>query len=102
MDPITAGALITFAIPFVTAGLKKLFTKNMPDAYRSGVNAVIPIVLGILSTGLFTYQQTRNVWVSVAAGLGSGGVASSARDIDKNLTRIVETVYGLLGKKAGS
>lgn len=98
MDPITIAALITTGIPFVTAGLKKLFTKNIPDKYRSGVNAVIPLVLGIVSTGLYTYQQTNNVWAAVAAGLGSGGVASSARDIDKNLTRIVETIYKLVKK----
>ena len=99
MDPVTAGALITAVIPFVTAGVKRLFTKKVPEKYRHGVNCVIPLVLGIISTGLYTYQQTNDVWVSLAAGLGSGGVASSARDIDKNLTKIVETLYKIKAKK---
>lgn len=97
--PIAIGVLITTAIPFVTAAAKKFLTKKVSEKYRHGVNAIIPLVLGIVSTGLYTYQQTKDVLVSVAAGLGSGGVASSARDIDKNLTRIVEAVYKLAGKK---
>lgn len=98
MDPIAASALITTVIPFITAGIKKLFTKKLPDKYRYGVNAVIPLALGILSSGLYTYSQTRDIWASLAAGLGSGGVASSARDIDKNLTKILESLYRLAGK----
>lgn len=99
MDPITISAIATAVIPFVTAGIKKLFTKNLPEEMQSGVHAVIPLVLGILSSGLFTYQQTHDVWVSIAAGLGSGGVASSVRDIDKNVTKIIETLYGLIKGK---
>lgn len=98
MDPITVTALITAVIPFLTAGLKKLFTKNLPDRVRPGINAVIPLVLGMVSAGLYTYQQTNDPWTAVAAGLGSGGVASSARDIDKNLTRIIETLYAIARK----
>ena len=99
MDPITVGALMTAGIPFLTAAIKRVFTKKMvPESAQPGVHTVIPLVLGILSTGLYAYSQTKNVWAAVAAGLGSGGAASSIRDVDKNLTRIVETVYGMVKK----
>lgn len=98
MEPITAAALITAIIPFITAGLKRLFTKRLPDRIRPGINAVIPLVLGMVSAGLYTYQQTGDIWAGLATGLGSGGVASSARDIDKNLTRIIETAYTIARK----
>lgn len=102
VDPVTITALFTAVIPFVTAGVKKVFTRSMEATdTRSGINAVIPLVLGILSAGLYTYRTTHNVWGAVAAGLGSGGVASSVRDIDKNLIGIVENVYKLVGKKDG-
>ena len=99
MDLLTAGALITAFIPFVTAGLKKLFTRKMPDTdLKTGVHTLIPIVLGILSTGLYMYQKTHDPWVALAAGLGSGGAASSIRDIDKNLVGIVQTVLSMVKK----
>lgn len=101
MDPITICALITSGIPFLTAAVKRFTTKKMaktPDKTKAGINAVIPLVLGILSTGLYTYSQTNDVLAAIAAGLASGGVASSVRDIDKNLTGIVESLYRIAGK----
>jgi Kef-type K+ transport system membrane component KefB len=99
MDPISASAVATVAIPFITAAIKKLFTKKLPDNVQPGINTVLPLVLGMVSAGLYTYTQTHNVWGAVAAGLGAGGVASSARDLDKNLLGIVASVYKLAGKK---
>lgn len=97
MDPVIL-SLITVGIPFVTAGIKKLITKKFSEDVQPGINTVIPLVVGILSAGIYSYQQTHNVWVALAAGLGSGGVASSARDLDKNLLGIVEGLYKVFGK----
>ncbi len=99
MNPLAFTGLATAVIPFVTAGVKRLFTKNLPESdTKTGVHALIPIVLGILSAGLYTYVQTHDAWQALAAGLGSGGAASSVRDIDKNLTGIVESLYKLVKK----
>lgn len=102
MDPITVSALITAGIPFVTAGLKRLITRKLVTPEKQpGINTLIPLVLGILSTGLYTYSQTHDVVLSIAAGLGSGSAAASMRDVDKNLTGIVESIYKLASKKKG-
>lgn len=98
MEPITVSAIATAVIPFVTAGVKRLFTKRLPERIRPGINTIIPLVLGMVSAGIYTYQQTGDVWFALANGLGAGGVASSARDLDKNLTRIVESLYRLTNK----
>ncbi len=99
MGLLEIDALITTGIPFITAAVKRLTTKKLPDSKTvSGINAVIPLVIGILSTGLYTYAQTHDWMQAVAAGLASGGVASSARDIDKNLIGIVESLYKIAGK----
>ena len=101
MEPTAIVALITAGIPFVTSIFKKLFrTEKLSDKPRKGVNALIPILLGILSTGLYGYTtQGLDIWQAVALGLGSGGVASSARDIEKNLLRLVEAVTALFKPK---
>jgi hypothetical protein len=100
MEPISIVSLITVGIPFVTAGIKKLFgTSKIPDDYRSGVHALLPIIIGILSTGLYTYVQTNDWKLALVAGLGSGGAASSVRDIDKNLTGIVASISQILSRR---
>lgn len=103
MEPITIVTLLTAVIPFVTTLAKKAFqTKKLNDTTRQGVNALIPIVLGILSTGLYTYSQTNDWVAALAIGLGSGGAASSIRDIDKNLLGIVGAVLRIFKKGEAS
>ncbi len=98
MEPITIVTLITAVIPFATTALKKLFkTNDLPKSH--GINALIPILLGILSAGVYEYQRTHDWMTALVVGLSSGGVASSARDIDKNLIGIVGFVLGLFKKK---
>jgi len=99
MDPVTI-ALITAGIPFITAGFKKIFnTDSFTSKAKAGINTLIPIVLGILSAGLYSYQQTGDLVTAVAIGLGSGGVASSARNIEKNLIGVINGVLSLIKKK---
>lgn len=86
-------------IPFVTALAKRLFkTNTLPDPKRAGINTLIPIVLGILSSGLYAYSVDPNIWAALAVGLGSGGAASSVRDIDKHLLKIVESILKISKK----
>jgi len=99
MEPTSIIALITAGIPFLTAIFKKIFkTENLTA--KSGVNALIPIVLGICSSGLYAKSQGSDWLTSIAIGLGSGGAAASARNIDRNLTGIAQEINNLLcGKK---
>jgi len=97
MEPVSIVALITTAIPFVTALAKKaLKTEKLQDRARKGINTLLPVLIGVLSSGLFAFSQ-RNDWMtSLAIGLGSGGAAASARDIEKNLVRLVEALGKLI------
>lgn len=100
MEPVGIISLITAVIPFVTLGAKKLFrTDKLEGDTRAGVNALIPIIIGILSAGLYQYQQDPNIIKALAVGLASGGVASSARDIEKNLIGIVGSILKIFQKK---
>lgn len=100
MEPTSIIALITAGIPFLTAVFKKVFkTDRLEENPRKGVNALIPVTIGILSSGLYAYSTGQDWVTALAIGLGSGGAAASARDIDRNLIRIAETVGGLLGGK---
>lgn len=100
MEPTSIIALITVGIPFVTAIFKKVFkTERLDETPRKGLHALIPVVLGILSSGLYAYSQNQDWMTALAIGLGSGGAAASARDIDRNLIRIAETVGSLFGGK---
>ncbi len=98
MEPASMIALITAAIPFVTAAAKKILKTDKWGAKKSGWNALIPIVIGIVSAGAYAHSQGNDWITSLAIGLGSGGVASSARDIDKNLTHLVSAVLSLVRK----
>jgi len=99
MEPVSIVALITAAIPFVTAIAKKLFkTDQLEETKRKGINALIPILLGVLSSGLYEYSHTQNWVTALAVGLGSGGAASSARDIDKNLIGLINGVLAIFKK----
>ena len=51
MEPITLYTIITAVIPFGTALVKKLFKTEE----KKGINALLPIVIGILSSGLVAY-----------------------------------------------
>ena len=100
MEPISIVALITTAIPFITTVAKKLFkTDQLEDTKRKGVNALIPVLIGILSSGVYAYSQGQDWMTALAIGLGSGGAASSARDIEKNLVQLMDAVVGLIRKK---
>jgi hypothetical protein len=91
MEPVSVVALITAAIPFVTALAKKfLNTERLPEKPRKGIHALLPVLLGVLSSGIYAYSQGKDWLTALAIGLGSGGAASSVRDIDKNLTQIGE------------
>ncbi len=97
MEPVSIVALITASIPFLTAVFKKVFkTDQLEESPRKGINALIPVVLGILSSGLFAYSQGQDWITALAVGLGSGGAAASARDIDKSLTGIANAVAMLV------
>ena len=99
MEPVTIVALITAALPFVTALAKKLFnTDQLEETKRKGINALIPIVLGVLSSGFYEYSRSHNWVTAVAVGLGSGGAASSVRDIDKNLIGLVNAIGSIFKK----
>lgn len=100
MEPISIVALITTVIPFVTALAKKLFkTDQLEETKRKGVNALIPVLIGILSSGAYAYSQGQDWMTALAIGLGSGGTASSARDIEKNLVQLVQTISMFMSKK---
>ena len=97
MEPVSIVALITAGIPFITALCKKLFKTERFEA-KQGINTLIPIVLGILSSGLYAKSQGSDWITAIAIGLGSGGAASSARDIDKSLTGIATSVGVFLNR----
>ncbi|MCG3205503.1 MAG: hypothetical protein KCHDKBKB_02225 [Elusimicrobia bacterium] len=89
MEPASIIAIITAAIPFVTAAAKKILKTDTWGERKRGWNALLPIVIGIASAGVYAHSQGHDWVTSLAIGLGSGGVASSVRDIDKNLTNLV-------------
>lgn len=96
MEPAGIIAIMTAAIPFITAAAKKILKTDRWGEKKSGWNALIPIIIGIISAGTYAYSQGNDWVTALAIGLGSGGVASSARDIDKNLTNLVGTVISFL------
>lgn len=100
MEPITTITLITAGIPFVTKLFKKVFkTDKVKDVKtKKGLNALIPVVIGVLSAGLYALSQGQDWVTALAVGLGSGGVASSGRDIEKNLVRLMEGISRLVKK----
>lgn len=100
MEPASVVALITTVIPFATAGIKKLLKTDHWGDKKRGWNALIPIVLGIVSSGLYAYSNGSDVVTSLAIGLGSGGAASSARDIEKHLIKLIGAIRALVTKKS--
>jgi hypothetical protein len=100
MEPTSVIAVITVVIPFVTAGLKKIFrTDRWEEKRRKGWHALCPVLLGIVSSGAYALANGNDWVTSLAIGLGSGGAASSVRDIDRNLTQVVSVVLSLLKKR---
>lgn len=95
MEPASMIALITAAIPFVTAAAKKILKTEKWGEKKSGWNALIPIVIGIVSAGTYAHSQGNDWATSLAIGLGSGGAASSVRDIDKNLINLFGALRSL-------
>lgn len=99
MEPTSIIVIITAVLPFITAAAKKVLkTDKLSEQTSKGVNAIIPIVLGVLSAGLYSYVEDRNWVKALAIGLSSGGVASSARDIEKNLLGIVSSILKIVKK----
>ncbi len=92
MEPASMIAIITAAIPFVTAAAKKILKTDTWGERKRGWNALLPILIGIVSAGAYAHSQGNDWITSLSIGLGSGGVASSARDIDKNLTQVVSAI----------
>lgn len=99
MEPTSIIALITVAIPFVTAAFKKVLKTDQWGEKKSGWNALLPIVIGIASAGVYAHSQGNDWITSLAVGLGSGGAASSVRDIDKNLTNLVGAILTIVKKE---
>lgn len=100
MGTIEIVGLITAIIPFLTKVVKDVFnTKRFKEPTRKGINALLPIIIGILSSGVVSYAQGMDWKAALAIGLGSGGVASTARDIEKNLIRFVGAVASIVKKK---
>jgi hypothetical protein len=98
MEPVSIVALITAGIPFITALCKKFFKTERFES-KQGINALIPIVLGILSSGLYAKSHGSDWITAIAIGLGSGGAAASVRDIDKNFTQLAGAISQLISKK---
>lgn len=97
MEPVSIVALITMAIPFVTALAKKfLNTDRLPEKPRKGLHALLPVLLGVLSSGLYAYSQGNDWMTALAIGLGSGSTAASVRDIDKNLFQLCGAAKAVL------
>ena len=98
MEPTSIVTLITVLIPFATAAVKKILKTDQWGEKKTGWNALIPIILGIVSSGVYAYSQGTDPVMSLAIGLGSGGAASSARDIDKYLLNLFGAIRTLLNK----
>ncbi len=98
MEPASMVALITTLIPFATAAIKKILKTDQWGEKRTGWNALIPVLLGVASSGVYAYSQGGDVLTALAVGLGSGGAASSARDIDKHLLNIFGAVRSIISK----
>lgn len=98
MEPISMVALITTLIPFATAALKKILKTDQWGEKKAGWNALLPVVLGIVSSGVYAYSQGSDIPTALAVGLGSGGAASSARDLDKNLLNLFGGIRALIQK----
>ena len=98
MEPTSAVALITALLPFVTAAVKKILKTDQWGERKTGWNSLLPIILGIASSGVYAYSQGTDIVTSLAIGLGSGGAASSARDIDKHLVNLFGALRALFRK----
>jgi hypothetical protein len=98
MEPTSIVAIITALLPFATAAVKKILKTDQWGEKKTGWNALIPIVLGVVSSGVYAYSQGSDIVTSLAIGLGSGGAASSARDIDKYLLNLFGAIRSLMKK----
>ena len=102
MDQLIIIAVNTLIIPFVVAGIKKLFrTDKLSEQSRKTLHTILPLAAGILSSGLVEFQKSGNWKLALAVGLGSGGAASSLRDADKYLN-VTGTVRDMFQDKDGS
>ena len=96
MEPASMIAIITALIPFITAAAKKILKTDQWGEKKSGWNALIPIIIGIASAGVYAHAHGNDWVTSLAIGLGSGGAASSIRDIDKDLTNLVSAFLSIV------
>ena len=88
MEPTSMIALLTTLIPFVTAAAKKILKTDEWGEKKRGWNALLPLLIGIASSGFYARSQGSDWVTAFAIGLGSGGAASSARDLDRNLVNL--------------
>lgn len=95
MEPASMIAIITAAIPFVTAAAKKILKTDTWGERKRGWNGLLPILIGIASAGVYAHSQGNDWVTSLAIGLGSGGAASSVRDIDKNPLSLMEAIRSM-------
>jgi len=98
---ILDGAIITAVIPFATTIFKKIFKtdKIIDDEVKHGLNGLVPVILGIAGAFLRAYQTGQYDFVTcLTMGLVSGSVASTVRDVDKNLLGIANTIIKLFKK----
>ena len=100
MEPASMIALITTVIPFATAAIKKILKTDQWGEKKTGWNALIPVLLGIVSSGVYAYSQGSDPVTALAVGLGSGGAASSIRDVDKHLLNLIGGLRAILVKKS--
>ena len=63
---------------------------------KSGWNALIPIIIEIASARVYAHANGNDWVTSLAIGLGSGGAASSIRDIDKDLTNLISAFLSIV------
>ncbi len=89
MEPFAIAGVITTLIPIISTGIKKLLkTDKLSARLKKGVNQLIPLVLGVLSTGLYAMSQGADWRLSLAIGFGSGAIAQNVRDLNKRFNII--------------
>jgi len=76
---VQIGLVVTALVPFLTAGLKKLFGSTK-------WNAVLPLVVGIVATlagalGAGQIAGWGDIVPVLMVGLSGGGLGSSVRDV---------------------
>lgn len=99
MGPTEIAALVAAVAPFIVTLLKKLLkTEQLPEVPQKLTHKALPLVVGLLAGILSAYAGDPAVTLeqAVLAGLAGGAGASYARDLDKNLLKIVESASAVI------